>query len=190
MEFFYHWSILILWVCFGGYWAYSGLQSRQTQRAEARTSRLTHLGLVVLAIVLIGFGGFGIGLLTRRILPQSGTVQIIGIAIAALGLLFAVWARVHLGPNWSGTITIKTDHDLIRTGPYALVRHPIYTGLLVGIVGTAIVSGELRGVLAVILIFIAYFRKIHIEETWLVGQFGTEYSEYQKEVRALIPFLV
>lgn len=190
MESLYNWSVLILWVLFGGYWAYSSLQARQTQRAEAKTSRFIHLGLVLFAIVLIGFGGFGIGLLTWKILPQSGPVEIAGITITALGLLFAIWARVHLGTYWSGTITIKADHRLIRTGPYALVRHPIYTGLLVGIMGTAIVMGELRGVLAVVLIFIAYFRKINIEETWLVERFGTEYSEYRQGVKALIPFLV
>jgi len=190
MEFVYKWSIPILWGFFWGYWGIAGLQASKARRAESKTSRLIHLGLVFFAFLLVGFDGLGIGLLAWNILPQSELVYISGITITALGLLFAVWARVQLGRYWSGIITIKTDHHLIRTGPYAWVRHPIYTGILAGMIGTSIAVAEIRGLLAVVLIFIAYFRKIQIEETWLVKQFGAEYIQYQHDIKAIIPFLL
>lgn len=70
----------------------------------------------------------------------------LGLLMVICGLAFAVWARIHLGRNWSGTVTVKEDHELIRSGPYGIVRHPIYTGLLLAIAGTAIVFGEWRAV--------------------------------------------
>jgi protein-S-isoprenylcysteine O-methyltransferase Ste14 len=110
--------------------------------------------------------------------------------LLALGLGVAVWARRHLSTYWSGTITIKSEHRLIRTGPYARVRHPIYSGFIVGMVGTALALGELRGFLAVLILIIAYCRKIQIEEAWLLQRFGEEYRRYQRAVKALLPFVL
>ena len=106
------------------------------------------------------------------------------------GLSFAVWARVHLGKYWSSMPAIKMDHKLIRTGPYNLVRHPIYTGILFGIAGTAIIIGEPLGLIAFILILVVYLWKIRMEEKYLQEEFGEDYVRYKKEVPALIPLLV
>jgi protein-S-isoprenylcysteine O-methyltransferase Ste14 len=106
------------------------------------------------------------------------------------GLLVAVWARVHIGRNWSGTITVKEDHDLITSGPYSLVRHPIYTGLLLALSAFALARGEWRGVIAVALAFWAFWRKLRIEERWMREQFGVAYEEYSRRVSALIPFVL
>jgi protein-S-isoprenylcysteine O-methyltransferase Ste14 len=103
-------------------------------------------------------------------------------------LAFAVWARRHIGSNWSGTVTVKTDHVLVRTGPYGWARHPIYTGLLTAILGTAIARGDLRGLLGVVLCTIAFVIKLRIEERWMREVFGEEYRRYSKEVPALVPF--
>jgi protein-S-isoprenylcysteine O-methyltransferase Ste14 len=108
----------------------------------------------------------------------------------ALGLGFAVWARVHLGRNWSNTVTLKRDHDLVRGGPYRLARHPIYTGALVAVLGTAIARGEWRGLLASAIVFAALWRKLGIEEKLLEEVFGDKYRSYRREVRALIPFVL
>jgi protein-S-isoprenylcysteine O-methyltransferase Ste14 len=78
---------------------------------------------------------------------------------------------------------------LVQTGPYHLVRNPIYFGGLVAVFGTAIVAGEVRGVLAIALVLIAFLRKIRLEERWLRGRFGPAYTEYQKKIKALIPFI-
>jgi len=99
-----------------------------------------------------------------------------------------VWARVFLGANWSATVTIKQDHEIIRSGPYALVRHPIYSGLLLGMLGTAIAIGEMRGLVG--LVFLGWWLKLQTEEQFLVEQFGTQYLKYRQETKALIPFVL
>jgi protein-S-isoprenylcysteine O-methyltransferase Ste14 len=109
--------------------------------------------------------------------------------ITAIGLLIAVWARVHLARNWSGTVTIKRDHELIASGPYAYVRHPIYTGLLVAFIGSAMARGEWRGVLAVVIVWAALWRKLRLEERWMVERFGHQYTAYKRRVPALLPDL-
>jgi protein-S-isoprenylcysteine O-methyltransferase Ste14 len=103
-------------------------------------------------------------------------------------MLFSVWARVHLGGNWSGIVTIKHDHELIASGPYAIVRHPIYTGLLVAFIGSAMARGEWRGVLAVLIAWVALWRKLRLEERWMGERFGQQYEAYCRRVPALLPF--
>ncbi len=104
-------------------------------------------------------------------------------------MLFTVWARLHLGRNWSGTVTIKDGHELITSGPYALVRHPIYTGLLLAMLGSALALGDWRGVAAFALAAGALWRKLRVEESWMQQQFGDAYQAYSQRVAALIPFV-
>ena len=106
-----------------------------------------------------------------------------------MGLSLAVWARVHLGRHWSAEAVLAEDHELVRTGPYRLVRNPIYLGGLIGLAGTAIAIGELRGVAALALLLVAVMHKIRVEETLLSEHFGAEYDEYRREVKSLIPFV-
>jgi len=101
-----------------------------------------------------------------------------------------VWARVHLGGNWSGIVTLKEDHELVRRGPYRWVRHPIYSGLLLAIAGSAVVRGEWRGFLALAIAFAALWRKLKLEERWLGETFGEQYAAYRRRVSALIPFVL
>jgi protein-S-isoprenylcysteine O-methyltransferase Ste14 len=112
-----------------------------------------------------------------------------GLILTLLGVGFAVWARVYLGKNWSSMPAIKVDHKLIRTGPYSLVRHPIYTGILFGIAGTAIIIGEPVVLIAFLLILVISLWKIQMEEKYLQEEFGEDYTRYKKEVPALIPFV-
>jgi protein-S-isoprenylcysteine O-methyltransferase Ste14 len=95
---------------------------------------------------------------------------------------------VHLAGNWSGTVTLKEDHSLTRDGPYRFVRHPIYTGILLGILGSAIAEGEWRGLVGLGLITLSFLRKSTIEEQFLTAQFGDAYTRYRAEVAALIPW--
>jgi protein-S-isoprenylcysteine O-methyltransferase Ste14 len=179
-----------LWVILYSYWGIAGLKRKRTARTEAHVSRLIHLMPIISGFILTLTNWLRIGPLAVRFLPDSQLVFIIGILIEASGIGFAIWARYHLGQYWSGTITIKQEHKLIRTGPYRFVRHPIYTGITVGMIGTAIAVGEWRGVLAVALVIIAYLRKISLEERFLNEQFGSEYAQYRHEVRGLIPFIL
>jgi protein-S-isoprenylcysteine O-methyltransferase Ste14 len=111
-----------------------------------------------------------------------------GVALVIIGLAFAVWARAHLGSNWSGTVTIKQDHELIRSGPYAYVRHPIYTGLLAALLGTTVASGTVHAAVGLAIITVALIRKSRVEERFMREIFPDAYPRYSAEVPALIPF--
>jgi protein-S-isoprenylcysteine O-methyltransferase Ste14 len=109
------------------------------------------------------------------------------VALTALGIGFTVWARVHIGRNWSARVVIKEQHELVRSGPYALVRHPIYTGLLLAIAGTALVTGEWRGVLALALATVGFFVKAKREENILSREFGEDFELYRQQTGMLLP---
>src|SRR4030095_11162953 len=161
-------------------------------RRESVASRLSYIGPLMIAAILLAVPALDIPLLGERFLPGSGwrVRGAIGVVIALSGLLFTVWARVHLGRNWSGTVTIKEGHELITTGPYRFVRHPIYTGLLLAFIGQAIAGGQWRGVFAVALALYAFWRKLRIEERWMREHFGSAYDAYSQRVAALIPFVL
>ena len=111
-----------------------------------------------------------------------------GIAITLLGLGFAVWARVHLGKNWSGSVTIKVDHRLVRTGPYRYVRNPIYTGILAGFAGTALVIGRVWAIYGLLILLAGFLIKIQEEEKVLLEKFGEEYLRVQAGSESAHPF--
>ena len=113
----------------------------------------------------------------------------LGAVLTAAGLLFTVWARRHIGRNWSAIVTIKEGHEFIASGPYAIVRHPIYTGLLLAFTGSALALGESRGVLAVAIVAWSLWRKLRLEERWMQQHFGEAYQEYCRRVAALLPFV-
>ncbi|HZC59951.1 MAG TPA: isoprenylcysteine carboxylmethyltransferase family protein, partial [Chthoniobacterales bacterium] len=121
--------------------------------------------------------------------PQSAILVGIGIVLTIAGLGLAIWARVHLGKYWSGRVTIKVDHRIIESGPYGSVRHPIYSGLLLAVLGTVITIGTIQAFLGFALIFIAVIRKLTLEEKWLRSEFGEEYERYRRRVKALVPHL-
>jgi protein-S-isoprenylcysteine O-methyltransferase Ste14 len=181
--------VVITWGLFWVYWFISAWMTRSP--VKRRQSRRSWIFVMLLAGLLILFLSTSEpGFLERRVIPDGSVIGLMGTLITLLGLGFAVWARVHLGKNWSSLPAIRMDHTLIRTGPYSLVRHPIYTGLLSGIAGTVIILGEPMGLIALILVFVVSLGKIHLEEKYLEEEFGEDYTRYKKEVPALIPFLV
>jgi len=180
-----------LWIAWLLYWRISAAGVKAARRRESPASRAAHLMPLAIAGLLLWVNPIaGGGVLFERFLPQSDGTYRTGALLLALGLAFSVWARVYLGRNWSATVTVKEDHELIRSGPYSLVRHPIYTGLLLGFIGTAIVRGEWRGVLAVLIVFVALWRKLRLEERWMSETFGEEYRRYREHSAALIPYLL
>jgi protein-S-isoprenylcysteine O-methyltransferase Ste14 len=187
----YHYLIPGLWLVWIAYWRISAADVKPTQRHESSGSRAAHLlPLLVAAVLLWIRGDAEDGWLFQRFLTRSVTLFWIGTAITAAALSFSAWARLHLGRNWSATVTVKQDHELIRTGPYTIVRHPIYTGVLFGFIGTALAIGQWRGVLAVVIVFVAFWRKLRLEERWMSETFGEEYRRYRARTKALIPFLL
>jgi protein-S-isoprenylcysteine O-methyltransferase Ste14 len=184
----YRYLFLALWLSWGLYWWVSSLEVKATARRESVLSRFLHIAPLVIAALLLWVPGAWLDGLSGRFLPPAAWLFWAGFAVAAAGLLFTVWARRHLGKNWSGIVTIKEGHELITSGPYALVRHPIYTGLLLAFAGSAIALGEWRGILAVALVLWSLWRKLRIEERWMREQFGEAYQAYSLRVAALVPF--
>ena len=191
MDTLYRYLVPGLWIAWLLYWRISAAGVKAARRRESPASRAAHLIPLAIAGLLLWMDPIaGGGVLFERFLPQSDGTYRTGALLLALGLAFSVWARVYLGRNWSATVTVKEDHELIRSGPYSLVRHPIYTGLLLGFIGTAIVRGEWRGVLAVLIVFVALWRKLRLEERWMNETFGEEYRRYREHSAALIPYLL
>jgi protein-S-isoprenylcysteine O-methyltransferase Ste14 len=188
----FHCAFLVptLWIAYGMYWWAMAGRVKAAERFEPAGPRLLRLVLMVTAIALLVLPSSPIPTLNARFLPPGSWPFWLGAALTAAGLLFAVWARRCLGTNWSRAVTIKQDHELITTGPYAVVRHPIYTGLLLALLGSAIARAEWRGLLAVLLAFFALYRKLKLEESWMYSQFGASYDAYSHRVGALIPYLL
>jgi protein-S-isoprenylcysteine O-methyltransferase Ste14 len=178
-----------IWAVLGLYWLVVAIRAKPVARKEHRPSRLAHLGLIALTFWLLFSERAPVGLLGARLIPQSPGRAWFGLALTAAGCTLALWARFWLGSNWSGAVAVKQGHELVRGGPYRIVRHPIYFGLLLAILGTALAIGELRGLVALPIAFTAWFSKARSEERFLVEQFGAVYLAYRREVKQLIPFL-
>ena len=189
MPFLRSWGFALVWGLFAIVWIARSRSANQTEASEPRSSRLIHLSLLAAAFVLIFASGLRLGSLDVELLGPSDALFVVGLTIALLGVVFMIWARQHLGLYWSGTITLKEGHRLIRTGPYRFVRHPIYSGFVLAIAGSGLAQGNLRGLLAIAIAVTAYARKIRLEESWLAAHFGEEYARFQREVRALIPLV-
>ena len=177
----------VLWLAWLAFWSFSATAIKAAERRESAGSRASHVVPLVLGAVMIVTPGEPWGLLSSRPVPYVPLLAWAGTLLLAVGLAFSVWARLHLGRNWSGDVTLKYDHELIKTGPYRFVRHPIYTGLLLALVGCAIARDELRGLVGVLMAAAALVRKLRLEERWLRERFGTDYDRYREDVAALIP---
>ena len=177
-----------MWLSWAVYWLWASRNAKPIERRETITSRLLHVLPLSLAVALLWSDRTLVAFLNEMLLPWAPWEFWVGVLITAAGLLFTVWARVYLGRNWSVSVTIKQSHELINTGPYALVRHPIYTGLLVAFIGSAVARCEWRGVLAVLIAWAALWRKLRLEERWMTEQFGEQYVDYCRRVPALVPF--
>jgi len=180
--------IFWLWLGWGLYWLAAAVRNKATQRREPLLSRLAHVVPLAVGGALLAWPARRWSALSWRLWPPSPAACSIGVALVIAGLAFAIWARVHLGGNWSGTVTVKQDHELIRSGPYAYVRHPIYTGLITALLGTAVASGTVHGVIGLAIIAAAFVRKLRTEEEFMRETFPGEYQRYSAEVPALIPF--
>ena len=175
----------IPWILFSLYWEIAAKGAAEAKRSESRSSRAFHVFLANVAVLLVIAPIRGLG----RFLPASFLSMAAGIVVEVPGLFLAIWARRALGRNWSGEISIKFEHELIRSGPYQRLRHPIYTGLLAMYVGGALITGEWLAVVGVAMAVLAYWRKIRLEEANLKVAFGAEYDSYRGDTWALIPGL-
>jgi len=187
---FYEWFFPAIWIVFLLYWQIKAIGTKSTQRMEPAASRILRVFIFGIAIAILSTTRIPLPWLYLQFWPQGLLSFWLGAAVTIAGLLFAVWARVHLGTNWSRSVTIKQGHELISTGPYAVVRHPIYTGILTGFLGTAIAVSQLRAFLAFALVFVALWIKFRIEEQWMRSQFGDAYAAYARKTAALVPYIL
>jgi protein-S-isoprenylcysteine O-methyltransferase Ste14 len=186
----YRFLFPVIWLSWAACWWAVSRSVKATARRESIASCLSHIVPLVLAVILIWQPGVPIPLLDQRLMPLAAWPFWTGTALTLAGLLFTVWARVHLGRNWSGFVTLKEGHELVTSGPYRFVRHPIYTGLLLAFIGSALARGDWRGVVAVLLAFWALWRKLKIEEQWMQEHFRERYEGYTRRAAALIPFIL
>jgi len=190
MLWFYESFFPVIWVAFLVYWQIKAINTKTTQRLEPGVSRIFRVLVFLIAIVLLASTRIPLRWLYLALWPSGLWPFWLGAAVTIAGLLFAVWAREHLGSNWSRSVTIKKDHELITTGPYAVVRHPIYTGILVGFLGMAIAISEVRGFVVLALITLALWMKLSMEEKWMRAEFGEAYAAYSRHSSALVPFII
>jgi protein-S-isoprenylcysteine O-methyltransferase Ste14 len=176
-----------VWIVVALVWVVGMLTAKRAVRRQSTGSRVLQTLFPAAAMVLLSRPHPAVALLAWQVLPDTPVVGWIGLVVALLGAVVAVWARIALGRNWSATVTITERHELVRRGPYRFVRHPIYSGLLLMVLGTAIAQGQLRGPIALGLVFTGFLLKSRTEDRFMLEQFGPEYVQYGREARAMIP---
>jgi protein-S-isoprenylcysteine O-methyltransferase Ste14 len=177
----------LLWLAVFVLWAILGLTTKRTVGSHSDARARASVWFVWLAWLILFNRNLRPGVLGERFLPVGPAINSLGPALTIAGLGFAVWARFAIGRNWGGMITVQQDHKLIQRGPYAIVRHPIYSGFMLATLGTAIILGEIGGLVSVALIVISWGYKAHLEESFMIEQFGVEYEKYRHKVKRLIP---
>jgi len=179
-----------VWLLVGIYWLITAFRSKPIIRRQSQLSWLCHVAIMVAAGALLFSPSTRIGVLGARFLPRSAAIEWTGFGLILTGCGFAVLARFWLGTNWSATAAVKEGHTLIRSGPYALVRHPVYAGFLLAGLGTAVAVGEVRGLIGLGLAFFGWFIKARAEERLMQEQFGEAYGCYRRQVKQFIPFIL
>ena len=174
-------AIAIVWVVFWLYWLASATTAKASVRGRRRFRLLGLTAVAVFVLIRVLHGG-GLDV-------HSPILGAIGAVLFASGLALAVWARVYLGSNWGMPMTERAEPELVTSGPYRFVRHPIYSGLLLALVGTALATNILG--LAIALVLGAYFLyAATVEERNLTATFPTAYPAYREHTKKLIPFLL
>jgi protein-S-isoprenylcysteine O-methyltransferase Ste14 len=176
------------WGLFTLVWVISAFSVKPTKEHQNWGSRLITVSLMVIAILLLA-GIISVCGLNTRILRDTFASQIIGDSIMLAGLVTAIWAHFSLGSNWSAAITFKEGHELIERGPYRFVRHPMYTGMLLMVLGTAIAVGRISALVAVTVFFFTVWQKLRQEEALLMKRFPEAYQRYMSRTKVLVPFL-
>lgn len=180
------WLILLLW------WLVSAWGNKSVARSEPWLTRLVLYWIpLVVAFGLLGPGDwFGHTWLREGIVPHTVPVFAVALLLVVTGVALACWSRYLLGRNWSSVVQIKEDHELIEAGPYRYIRHPIYTGILLAFIGTALKEGDVRVIFGVLIVFLSFWRKLRMEERMLGETFGEAYAAYRARTKALIPGLL
>jgi protein-S-isoprenylcysteine O-methyltransferase Ste14 len=182
--------ISVCWLIFVVIWAIAAVSTKRTVYRETRGQRLRYWVLLVIAYFLLFYGGRLPFPLNLRIVPHVAPIACAAAVLCFIGLAFALWARVALGRNWSGVVTLKEGHELVEHGPYRFVRHPIYTGILTMFFATALALGHLSGFAGALLTFASFWVKLCDEEKLMLQQFPERYAAYRRRAKRIIPFVL
>lgn len=184
------WKVEVFpWEIFALYWCVSAFQVKSTKATEPLAARLYTLCLTGAAFFLLFTDAVRSTPLGRRFIAGSAWQEWTAVALTYAGVTLAIWARWNLGQNWSARVGLKVGHELIRSGPYARLRHPIYSGMLLAAIGTALFIGEWRGLLAVLIVAVVHSLKAKREEALMLATFGDQYRQYRHETGFLLPKL-
>ena len=176
-----------VWAALALVWLVGLVSTKRTVRSQSPGTRLFQLLVFALGFSLMSRSWFEFGWLGTRVAPDLPSIGAAGLALTVAGCAFAIWARIALGGNWSGRATVKQDHQLITSGPYALARHPIYTGIALALLGTAMAGGEWRHAVGLVVILFGLMAKMSQEERLMMQAFPEAYPVYRRRVKALIP---
>ncbi len=176
-----------LWLVWLAGWWLGALKSARTVKRQSHGSQLRYSIFVWIGAALLFFNAVRGRIFSAALYRPTGIVAWTGVVLVALGLSYAVWARLHLGRMWSARVTLKEEHQIIKTGPYTITRHPIYTGMLLALLGTVLVRDTLGAMIGCAFIATGFVLKLRQEERLLIEHFGDDYRVYRQEVPALIP---
>ncbi|HEY4949257.1 MAG TPA: isoprenylcysteine carboxylmethyltransferase family protein [Candidatus Acidoferrales bacterium] len=175
------------WLLFALYWFVAAFGVKRTAKRQNPGERLLYIVFMAAGFFLLNQENPNWGPMNRRFVSDQLWLAWLGSALCAAGVLFAIWGRRTIGKDWSAEVQIKEGHQLIRSGPYAHIRHPIYTGLLLATFGTALLIGEYRGLLAVLLFLVGFTRKARKEESFLAAEFGPAFEEHRRHTGFYLP---
>ncbi len=181
--------VLGCWVGIIAVWIVAAFSVKRTRARQPLLHRVLYLALTVVTAVLLIKASARATLWNRSLLPHTLGTGIAADVLVAAGLFIAIWARVTLGGNWSARVTLKENHELIQRGPYRMVRHPIYSGILGMVLGTAILAGRVSGLVALLLCCLGFWVKARQEEKLLTRHLPG-YAEYKSRTKALVPFIL
>jgi protein-S-isoprenylcysteine O-methyltransferase Ste14 len=182
-------ATVFVWMALVVVWVVGALRTKRTVRRQSSASQLLYTAILVAGVYLIFAKQSGIPWLDRQLFPVTVPIALVGLLAVLMGVAFSIWARLILGGNWSNRVTVKENHTLVRSGPYRIVRHPIYSGILLGMFGSALQRGGIRCFAGVLICALSFWLKTRAEEHFMVQSFGEQYLQYRHRVKALAPFI-
>jgi protein-S-isoprenylcysteine O-methyltransferase Ste14 len=182
-------TVSACWIIFILYWAVSARGTKPALERQSWLSSLAHRGPLTLGGILLWSPALPHPM-SLALTPHTGPARGLAAIFCVLGLFVAIWSRRLLAGNWSSTVTFKRGHELIQSGPYRFARHPIYTGILLMCLGTAIAGGRLHCWLGFLVICAGFWIKLAQEESLLLRHFPDDYPSYRNRVKALVPFVI
>jgi protein-S-isoprenylcysteine O-methyltransferase Ste14 len=175
------------WFVMAGVWLVLIFWRKSVKKRETPEERIKHVAPMLAGFWLLFGRTWTVAWLEQIVIPRTQGVLWSGVALTALGVAISIWARLTLGSNWSGVVTVKEDHELIRKGPYRWVRHPIYTGMLMSFVGTVLVAGRVRGWVGLAVVLVTFYFKARREERFLRQEFGAGFEEHARSTGMFLP---